>query len=276
MFVLNLFSAIALIFEGYNQGVLGTVSTTPGFINMAGIGADGIVTNSTKQGGLAASYYFGAMWGCFIGGEFRVSINGELSLMGKKTKTSGWVGDKLGRRKGVWLGAAWCMAGAALMSGSVHSDMFICARIMAGIGMGFINAIVPPWVSELSQAHDRGFNFSLVFVANYVGIVIAYWINFGVRTSPVTFQWRFPLGFMAAPMLIVILTVFLLPESPRWLMANHRREEAIEILARIRGDLPFDDPKRVAEVEQLDAIIEPSSPQAKQLYQSRLGRSILW
>ena len=47
MFVLNLFSAIALIFEGYNQGVLGTVSTTPGFINMAGIGADGIVTNST-------------------------------------------------------------------------------------------------------------------------------------------------------------------------------------------------------------------------------------
>ena len=168
------------------------------------------------------------------------------------------------------------MAGVALMLGSVHSNMFICACIMAGIGIGFINAIVPPWVNELSQARDRGSNFSLVFVANYVGIVIAYWINFGVRTPPVTFQWRFPLGFMAAPMLIVILTVFLLPESPRWLMANHRREEAIEILARIRGDLPFDDPKRVAEVEQLDAIIEPSSPQAKQLYQSRLGRSILW
>ena len=69
LFVLNLFSAIALIFEGYNQGVLGTVSTTPGFINMSGIGAKGVVTNSTKQGGLAASYYFGAMWGCFIGGE---------------------------------------------------------------------------------------------------------------------------------------------------------------------------------------------------------------
>ena len=69
MFVLNLFTAIALIFEGYNQGVLGTVSTTPGFIDMSGIGANGVVTNSTKQGGLAASYYFGAMWGCFLGGE---------------------------------------------------------------------------------------------------------------------------------------------------------------------------------------------------------------
>jgi hypothetical protein len=72
MFVLNLFSAVALIFEGYNQGVLGSVSETPGFIDMAGIGANGKVTDTTKQGGLAAAYYFGAMWGCLIGGEFFV------------------------------------------------------------------------------------------------------------------------------------------------------------------------------------------------------------
>lgn len=70
LFLLNLFSAIALIFEGYNQGVLGTVSGTPGFIEMANIGADGVVTNSTKQGGLAAAYYFGAMIGCLVGGAF--------------------------------------------------------------------------------------------------------------------------------------------------------------------------------------------------------------
>lgn len=49
---------------------MGTVSGTPGFIEMAGIGSDGVVTNSTKQGGLAAAYYFGGMWGCFIGGRF--------------------------------------------------------------------------------------------------------------------------------------------------------------------------------------------------------------
>ena len=68
MFLLNFFSAIALIFEGYNQGVMGSVSTTPGFIDMANIGSNGVVTNSTKQGGLLAAYYFGAMVGCFIGG----------------------------------------------------------------------------------------------------------------------------------------------------------------------------------------------------------------
>jgi hypothetical protein len=55
MFLLNLFTAVALIFEGYNQGVLGTVSETPGFIAMADIGSNGKVTDSTKQGGLAAA-----------------------------------------------------------------------------------------------------------------------------------------------------------------------------------------------------------------------------
>jgi hypothetical protein len=72
LFGLNFFSAIALIYEGYNQGVLGTVSGTPGFIAMADLGYDDVVTNSTKQGGLAAAYYFGAMIGCLVGVMYRL------------------------------------------------------------------------------------------------------------------------------------------------------------------------------------------------------------
>ena len=81
MFILNLFTSIALIYEGYNQGVLGTVSGTPGFIDMAQIGVNGVVTDTTKQGGLAAAYYFGAMWGCFIGGKSpKMSLGLPLEL----------------------------------------------------------------------------------------------------------------------------------------------------------------------------------------------------
>jgi hypothetical protein len=68
MFLLNIFNSIALIYEGYNQGVLGTVSGTPGFIDMAKIGSDGVVTDTTKQGGLTAAYYLGAIVGCLLGG----------------------------------------------------------------------------------------------------------------------------------------------------------------------------------------------------------------
>lgn len=91
----------------------------------------------------------------------------------------------------------------------------ICARIIAGLGVGFVNSIIPSWVSELASAHDRGSNFSLVFVANYLGIVIAYWLNFGIRNSDPEFRWMFPFAFMSVPMLMVLATTPLLPESPR-------------------------------------------------------------
>lgn len=190
LLLLNIFSAIALVYEGYNQGVYGSVSGTPAFIHMAGFGHDGIVTDTTKQGGLAAAYYFGAIFGGFFGG---------------------WVGDKLGRKKATFLGAILSLLGSGLQAGSVNADMFIVARVIAGFGMGIIIVIIPSWVSELSEAHDRGSNFSLVFVANFLGIFLANWLNFGVRTSNANFRWRFPLGFMCILMVMVALIVFLVP-----------------------------------------------------------------
>jgi MFS family permease len=94
---------------------------------------------------LVAAYYFGAMFGCFF---------------------AGWFGDAYGRKKGVWFGSLWCILGGALMSASQNSNMFICARVIAGIGIGFINTLIPPWVSELAKAHSRGVNFTFVFISN--------------------------------------------------------------------------------------------------------------
>ena len=190
LLLLNLFSAVALIYEGYNQGVYGSVSGTPGFIAMSKIGHDSAVTNTTKQGGLAASYYFGAMFGGFIGG---------------------WFGDKFGRKRGAFVGALCSLVGSALQCGSINANMFICARVISGLGIGFVNVLIPSWVSELSEAHDRGSTFSLVFVSNFLGIFLANWINFGIRNTNDNFRWRFPLGFMCIPMLIVATTIFFVP-----------------------------------------------------------------
>lgn len=59
---------------------------------MAGIGADGVVTDSTKQGGLAAAYYFGGIWGCFSGGqspklEQHVSESNSITQAGSETES---------------------------------------------------------------------------------------------------------------------------------------------------------------------------------------------
>jgi len=190
LLLLNGLSSIALIYEGYNQGVYGGISGTPGFIAMSKIGEDDVVTQPVKQGGLAAAYYCGAMIGAFLGG---------------------WAGDKLGRKKGAFIGALLSLLGSALQCASINANMFICARIIAGLGIGFINNIVLSWVSELSEAHDRGSTFSLVFVSNFLGIFIANWINFGIRNYSPAFRWRFPLGFMCIPMLMVAIIIFFVP-----------------------------------------------------------------
>lgn len=52
------------------------------------------------------------------------------------------------------------------MAASHNAEMFICARVIAGIGIGFINTIIPPWISELAKAHNRGANFALIFTSN--------------------------------------------------------------------------------------------------------------
>ena len=182
------------------------------------------------------------------------------------------------------------------MASSVNSDMFICARVVTGLGIGFINAIIPPWVSELSQAHDRGSSFSLVFVANYLGIVIAYWINFGIRSTNLEFRWRFPLAWMVIPLLIVNTAIPFLPESPRfvnplllcvylfmgsvahsvvshhrWLIANGKRSQAVDILCKLRGDLSPEDPIISVEVAQLDAIVEETQHERNKLFNIALG-----
>ena len=95
--LLKLFSAIALIFEGYNQVVMGLVSGFAGYIETRGIGAHGKVTDTTKQGGLVVVYYLKVMFNCFIGGNF---------------------GEKFGRQNAVVLGSRFTLLGDGLRAGS--------------------------------------------------------------------------------------------------------------------------------------------------------------
>jgi hypothetical protein len=99
---------------------MGFVNGVPSYIETVGIGAHGVVTNTTKQGGLVAIYYFGAMFGCFVGGRF---------------------GDKFGRKKAVIVGSIFTLIGGALQAGSQSSAMTLVARVICGLGIGFINSV---------------------------------------------------------------------------------------------------------------------------------------
>ncbi len=99
---------------------MGFVNGVPDYIQTVGIGSNGVVTDTTKQGGLVAIYYFGAMFGCFIGGR---------------------LGDRFGRKKAVIIGSLFTLLGGGLQAGSRSADMTLVARVICGLGIGFINAV---------------------------------------------------------------------------------------------------------------------------------------
>ncbi|KAK5459901.1 hypothetical protein LTS15_004030 [Exophiala xenobiotica] len=251
LFIANAFCFISLIYEGCNQAVMGNVSSQPDFVNRMGLGSDGVITRPIKQGGLICIYYFAAMFGAFIGG---------------------WTGDKLGRRRGVFIGGVLSFLGGALQTGGMNANMFLCARVISGVGIGFINSITCSWISELAKAHNRGFTFALVFSANYLGLMLINWIMYAIEdwTSP-GWIWRFPLGCVCAPSLLLISVVWFVPESPRWLVGNGQTQEAREILAKVRGDLALDDPVLEDEMRELIAMVEISHKKRNNLLNISLG-----
>ena len=109
-------------------------------------------------------------------------------------------------------------------------------------GNGINTSTVPTWQSECSRAHRRG---QLVMIEGALitcGVMIAYWLDLGFSfLDPNSVSWRFPLAFQIFFALIIVSTVMLLPESPRWLVLRGREDEARTVLAAL-NDLEEESP----------------------------------
>ncbi|KAL1589002.1 hypothetical protein WHR41_02073 [Cladosporium halotolerans] len=232
------FSLIAIFFEGYDQGVMGGVNASPDYVKEVNIGnADGTITNETKMGGIVSVYYLGCMFGCFVGG---------------------WAADSVGRVNGIFYSAIMALVGGTLQAAAQSSDFMIVARVVTGLGTGGLVGITPVFVSEISKSDHRGSFLGYVFIANYLGISLAYWIDFGLAFldngySPV--RWRFLLAFQCFPAILLLVGVKTLPDSPRFLASVGRNKEAREVLVHLRG---ADDHRVEMEYNEITTMAEES------------------
>ena len=112
------------------------------------------------------------------------------------------------------------------------------ARLVNGIGTGILNAIVPVWATETAEHTSRGQFIAIEFTLNIFGVVVAYWLSYGlsfVDNGESAFRWRFPIAFQILPLILLLAIVWFFPESPRWLVKEGRDDEARYILQRLRG-----------------------------------------
>lgn len=120
-------------------------------------------------------------------------------------------------------------------------------RLVGGLAIGGSSVVGPMYIAEISPAARRG-RLVGMFQLNVVGgILLAYFSNYLIsRASLGPEEWRWKLGIAAVPALAFFLALFTIPQSPRWLVAAGRSNEAREILLRIGESQPDEE---LAEIE---------------------------
>lgn len=151
------------------------------------------------------------------------------------------------------------MVGGALQAATQSSDFIIVSRVVTGIGTGALTGITPVLVAETSTAKHRGGFLGYVFIANYLGISVAYWLSFGLAFIDEGYsdvRWRFQLAFQCVPALLLLLGIKMLPDTPRYLASCGRFNDAREVIECIRGEFG---PEVEREYLEIKAVAEEST-----------------
>jgi SP family arabinose:H+ symporter-like MFS transporter len=172
-----------------------------------------------------------ALLGCIIG----VSFSGKLS-------------DKYGRKIVLVLSAVLFLASALGCMLSNSFTLLIIFRLIGGLGIGVASMVSPLYISEFSPSRYRGMMVSLYQLALTIGIVLAYFSNAYLVNHAADAQsngpmhtifsaqvWRAMLGLGAVPAAVFLVSLFMVPESPRWLLLKGQEQKAQNILIRIDG-----------------------------------------
>ena len=159
---------------------------------------------------------------------------------------SGSWSDRYGRKKMLIVASALFVA-SAVGTGAVDSFFwFNVYRIVGGLGIGIASNVSPVYIAEVSPAAVRGKFVSINQLTIVLGILLAQLANWqigayftsGAETlseTSVEWAWRWMFWAELVPAGLFFILSFLIPESPRWLAAVGRKENAGLILTRIAG-----------------------------------------
>ena len=124
--------------------------------------------------------------------------------------------------------------GAMTASSSMPITFFWVCRFRGGGGVGWSSVVAPIYTAEIAPARVRGRLVGLVQFNIVFGILLAYASNAIIREiAHEDVAWRWMLGVMAVPAVFFLLFLMAVPETPRWLFAHRREDEARAISARL-------------------------------------------
>jgi sugar porter (SP) family MFS transporter len=167
---------------------------------------------------------------------------------------SGAISDRFGRKKLLILSAILFAISSVLTGWAGSFASFIAWRMIGGVAIGIASNVSPTYIAEVSPAMWRGRLVSLNQLTIVVGILAAQIVNWliaqqvpaGASAEQIRiswngqFGWRWMFTAVAVPSLIFLISSVFVPESPRWLVKNGKRERARGTLVKI-GDQRYAD-----------------------------------
>jgi SP family galactose:H+ symporter-like MFS transporter len=121
----------------------------------------------------------------------------------------------------------------------------IAARTVSGVAIGIASFISPMYIAELVPPKVRGSLVAVNMLAITTGIVVAYLVDYAFVSIK---GWRYMFGLAALPSIALVIGMWRLPDSPRWLISKSKVDQARRVLQRART-VPDVDPE-IAEIQK--------------------------
>jgi SP family xylose:H+ symportor-like MFS transporter len=177
------------------------------------------ILNAAQVGWAASSALVGCVIGCLC---------------------AGFISDYFGRKKSLIISAVLFFISAVGSAIAADLYQFVIFRMIGGIGVGMASMLSPLYIAEISPAHVRGRMVSYNQFAIVSGMLIVYFVNYyiaeqGTEIWNIQTGWRWMFASEALPAFLFFVFLFLVPESPRWLVKQSRNTMALDILKKTRG-----------------------------------------
>jgi sugar porter (SP) family MFS transporter len=190
----------------------------------------------------------------FIKQEFNLSAGLQQLVVGSLLLAAvvgallgGPISDAWGRKRTLILAALVFGVGALVAGFSPNVAVLVVARVLLGLAIGIASMIVPVYIAEIAPPRVRGALVSLQQFMITVGIMVSYLVSYALSGSG---SWRWMLAVGLIPAAILFIGMLPLPESPRWLLAKDRRQDALGVLRRIRHE----EHNPEAELAEIEAV----------------------